>query len=122
VFYQVCVRESESLRNQSAILHLVSLRAHHQTTDGRLSLEYPLSLLLHDQAYQLQQDSVLEPGEHVRYPLPIVLPNDVLPELLRSARAYGITVEELILTMIEDYLEDCRRTPKSATFGKEPPK
>ena len=58
----------------------------------------------------------------MRYPLPIVLPNDVLPELLRSARAYGITVEELILTMIEDYLEDCRRNPKSATFGKEPPK
>lgn len=57
----------------------------------------------------------------MRYNLPIVLPNDILLELLRSARAYHVSVEELILDMIEDYLEDCRKTPGSATFAKEPP-
>ena len=57
----------------------------------------------------------------MRYHLPIVLPNDILLELPRGARAYNVSVEELILDTIEDYLEDCRKTPRSATFAKEPP-
>jgi hypothetical protein len=57
----------------------------------------------------------------VRYHLPIVLPNNILLELLRGARAYNVSVEELILDMIEDYLEDCRNSPGSVTFAKEPP-
>jgi len=57
----------------------------------------------------------------VRYHLPIVLPNNILLELLRSARAYNVSVEELILDMIEDYLEGCRNSPGSVTFAKEPP-
>ena len=57
----------------------------------------------------------------MRYHLPIVLPNNILLELLRSARAYNVSVEELILDMVEDYLEDCRKTPGSVTLAKEPP-
>ena len=74
------------------------------------------------QAYkEVEQNRVSEPGGHVRYHLPIVLPNDILLELLRSARVYNVSVEELLLDMIEDYLEDCRKTPRSATLAKEPP-
>ena len=57
----------------------------------------------------------------MRYHLPIVLPNNILLELLRGARAYNVSVEELILDMIEDYLEGCRKTPRSVTSAKEPP-
>ncbi len=57
----------------------------------------------------------------MRYHLPIALPNDILLELLRGARENKVTMEELILDMMEDYLEDCRKTPESATFAQEPP-
>ncbi len=57
----------------------------------------------------------------MRYQLPIALPKDILLELLRSARANKVTMEELILAMMEDYLEDCRKTPESAPCAQEPP-
>ncbi len=41
----------------------------------------------------------------MKYHLPVSIPNDILLELLRSARAHRVSVEELILGMLEDYLE-----------------
>ncbi len=57
----------------------------------------------------------------MRYHLPKALPNDILLELLRGARENKVTMEELILDMMEDYLEDCRNTPESAPCAEEPP-
>jgi len=56
----------------------------------------------------------------VRYYLAILLPNDAVLELHRSARECKVSGKELILDMIEDYLKAGRKTPRSATSAKKP--
>ena len=57
----------------------------------------------------------------MKHHLRITLPNDILRELLQSARACEVSVEELILDMLEDHLEDCRKTRGTSYARRRPP-
>ena len=105
---------------QTAALKLCS-----SITDRRLKLE-DLPFLHQRTIARLDMYTVVvkqgcRPGGHVRYYLAILLPNDAVLELQRSARECKVSSKELILDMIEDYLEAGRKIPRSATSAKKPP-
>ena len=54
----------------------------------------------------------------MRY-LSILLPNDAVPELLRAARKRNMSVELLILEMLEGYLEDSAKARKPVAPAHE---
>ena len=55
----------------------------------------------------------------MRYLLPIAIPKDVFLELLRAARKRNMSVELLILEMLEGYLEDSAKARKPVVPAHE---